>query len=253
MDRAESANSMKLAGIFVVVLVGVVATLTYSVTAQRRAVIRAQQEVKKGFGMLAAETVDPYREKLVKSEEGCKAAVMAYAAGRRVDRLEWAGEACIEHGIETMEVYEGLASAADLSGRDNDAIQVLSVAAQKFPKSAEPYFNMAKVYQKNKDENHAVAALLKTVELSGENHQLQLDTLQYLASVNRWTEAKQVADRLKLIDTDNPEVRLLLARTYLKAGDKVAAQEQVARGKELMGKRPADQQSNLKKIYSDVF
>lgn len=252
-EQKSGCCARRLIGLVVVILVIGVGCLAYGKIQQRRAITHAEAQLKKGFGALAAETVDRYRHHLVKSADHCKTLLTAYSAARRVDRLEWASEACLDNNVQTIEVYEGLASAEDQLGRDGDAIQVLNAAAEKFPKSPDPWVNMAKVFQKNKDMAHAGAALMKGIELAGSDHQLELQGLQFFASENRWNEAKQLADRLKAVQTDNPQVKLLIARALLKGGDKAGSKDQAAMAKEMMAKIPAEQQEALKKAFADVL
>lgn len=252
-EQKSGCCTSRLIGFVVFILVVGVGYLAYGKIQQRRAITHAEAQLKKGFGALAAETVDRYRHHLVKSADHCKTLVTAYSAARRVDRLEWASEACLDNGVETIEVYEALASAADLAGRDGDAIQILNAAAGKFPKSPEPLVNMAKVFQKNKDVAHAGQALLKAIEVAGTDHELELQGLQFFSSLNQWTEAKQLADRLKGVKTDNPEVKLMIAEVLAKSGDKEGAKAQAAQADQMMAKATPEQKAALKKKYPDAF
>lgn len=252
-EQKSGCCGKRLIGLVVILLVIAGGCFAWGKIQQKRALTRAEAQLKKGFGTLAAETLDRYRHHLVKSADHCKELVTAYSAARRVDRLEWASEACIDNGIETLETYEGLASAADQLGRDGDAIQVLNAAAQKFPKSPDPWVNMAKIFQKNKDTARAGAALMKGIEVAGNDHQLELQGLEFFAGLNQWTEAKQLADRLKTVQTDNPEVKLLVASALNKGGDKAGAKAEVDQAETLLAKATPEQKAALKKKYPDAY
>ena len=252
-EQKGCCRGTRIVGLIVVLLVGGVGYLGVTKVMQRRAVTRAEAQLKKGFGALAAESIDRYRSHLVKSADGCKTLALAYSAARKLERLEWAGEACLDNGIETLEVYEGLASAEDSLGRDADAIQIMNAAVQKFPKSPDPLVNLARLFRKNKDDNRAALALMKAVEVSGDNHQLELEAIQFFSSTNRWPEAKQMADRLKAVQTDNPEVKLFIAEALSKGGDKEGAKAQVAQAETMLAKATPEQKAALKKKYADVY
>ena len=213
---------------------------------------KAEAQLQKGFGALAAETLDSYRFRLRGQEKTCRTLISAYYQSRRLDRLEWAAQACLESGLEMPEAYLGLATVRELTGREGEALQLLSGVLGKFEKIPDIYYEIAQILRRNKRDNEAAAAYMKASERAPENNQFALETLQYLSSLQKWPEARLVADRLKNIQTDNPEVKLFVARALLKGGDRKAAEPLIASARELIEKKP-ESKAAFEKAYPDVL
>lgn len=231
-----------------------IATAIWGIEATRThlRLTEAEAEIKKGFTALAAETIDPVRDALTSSARGCRALVDAYYGARRPDRLEWASQACITAGVETPEIYLGLAAARELTDRDNEALQLLQTAARKFDKSPDPLYRIAQILRRNKKDSDAADVLLKASERAPENNQLVMEAMEQLAIANRWNEARRMADKIKSVETDSPEIKLLIARALLKGGDPDGARAVVAQARTLMSKRP-EIKAALEQVYGDVL
>jgi tetratricopeptide (TPR) repeat protein len=213
---------------------------------------KADAQLQKGFGALAAETLDSYRFRLRGKEKSCRLMIAAYYQARRLDRLEWAAQACLESGLEMPEAYLGLATVREMTGREGEALQLLNGILSKFEKIPDIYYEMAQILRRNKKDNEAAAAYMKASERAPENNQFALETLQYLTSLQKWPEAHAVADRLKNIKTDNPEVKLFVARVLLKGGDKAAAEPLIAAARELINKKP-ESKAAFEKSYPELL
>ena len=84
-----------------------------------------------GYFAVAADEVDSYRYKLVKSEDDCKMLIAVYYYAKRAERLEWCAERCMANGFKGSNVMIGLALGRSLAGRDDDALVVLDLLLQK--------------------------------------------------------------------------------------------------------------------------
>jgi tetratricopeptide (TPR) repeat protein len=217
-----------------------------------RALKLADQQLQKGFGALAAETLTPYRKSLTKSEKGCQEMISAFFQARKTEVLEWASQACLEGGHEIPEAYIGIAAVREFTGRDQDALQVLNGVVGKFDKSPDIYYRMAQILRRLKRDNEAVVAYQKAVERAPQANQLVMDSLEYFSSLNRWSEARAMAEKIKDVQTDSPEVKLVIARALQRGGDKGAAESVVAAAKALLDKKPELKQA-IEQNYNDVL
>jgi hypothetical protein len=232
----------------------VIATAIWGVGATRAhlRLTEAEAQIKKGFTALAAETIDPVRNELTTSPRGCTALMGSYFGAHRADRLEWAAQACITAGVETTDTYIGLAAAKELVGRDGEALQLLQQVTQKFTKSPDPLYRIAQILRRNKKEAEAADVLLKATEIAPDNNQLAMETMEQLSTLQRWSDARHLADKIKAVETDNPEVKLLIARALLKGGDAGGAQTVVAQARTLLEKKP-EMKGALERAYGDVL
>lgn len=123
-----------------------------------RALSQAEGFLSLGFAGLAAETLDPFRQELAKSERGCKALIAAYLQARRAERLEWASEACIAGGQDIVEAHLGRAASWELGGRESQALQILRKAQARFANSPEISNRIAQIMTRINKENGPVAA-----------------------------------------------------------------------------------------------
>jgi tetratricopeptide (TPR) repeat protein len=175
----------------------------------------AEAQIKKNFTALASESLEPVRYELTSSVRGCQALVAAYFGAHKPERLEWAAQACITAGVETSDMYVGLAAARELVGQDGDALKILTQVAQKFDKSPDPLYRIAQIYRRNKKDAEATDLLVKAAELAPTNNQLSMETLEALSTANRWADARKYADRIKAVESDSPEVKLVIARALM--------------------------------------
>jgi|GEM_PF-5668885 len=216
----------------------------------QRAYIRAQGQMERGLHALAVDTLDDFRAAMVDRPERCKLLLAAYVQTRRMDRIEWAAQACFDNGNEIIEVPIALAIHHELTGRVDEGVQILSAATQKFGKGPEIYAALAQLLKRQKRD--ASLAFKLAAERAGDNLQLILDAAIYLGSVNQWAEAKPLADALKVKKIDNPEVKLFLARVFLKSGDSTSSRVLYADAMALAGSKP-EVLAALTKEYGDVI
>lgn len=212
----------------------------------------AEGYLQKGFGTLAAETLEPVRFILVKSIRGCEALQGAYFGAQRPDRLEWAAQACIVKTGESASTYVALAAARELMGRDEEAMRILERVIQTFPKAPDPYFRVSQIFRRAKKDVDAAMALQKASELIPANNQVALDALQALSGVNRWEEARRIAERIKDVQTDMPEVKLVIARAMLKGGNAEGAKAQTEMARSMIEKKPENRDA-IMQTFADVF
>jgi tetratricopeptide (TPR) repeat protein len=214
---------------------------------------KAEEQLRKGWPALAAETIDGHRTAAIRHQTGCRIMISAYYQARRADRLEWVSQACLESGRETPEAYMGLAGARELIGRDSDALQILGQAAPKFDKIPDIYYTAAQIQRRLRRDQDALMNFGRAIERAPQNNQLALEVLEYAVSLEQWELAKGLAGKLKPVETDNPAVKLFLARILAKGGDMPSSQALVAEAKPLMEKKPAELKAALEKDFADVL
>jgi tetratricopeptide (TPR) repeat protein len=217
-----------------------------------RVLMKAEDSMTKGFGALAAERIDPVRHEVIRFERGCSVMLSAYFNSRRTERLEWAAQACLEAGKDVPEVYLALAAHRELTGRDAEALRILSQVAPRFDKIPDLYYRMSQILQRNRNVDGAVAAMIQAVERSPAQSQIVLEALEYFSGLQRWNEARQMADKLKSAPTDDPEVKLVIARALRKGGDVGSAQQLIDQAKTLLAQRP-EQKARLERAYADML
>ena len=212
----------------------------------------AEAQLKKNFAALASESLEPVRYELTSTLRGCQALVSAYYGSHRPERLEWAAQACITAGIETPDIYVGLAAARELAGQDADALKILDQISKKFEKSPDPLYRIAQIYRRNKKTSEAAEVLLKAAELAPSNNQLSMETLEMLSQEQRWSDARKIADRIKSVESDNPEVKLIIARALNHGGDTAGSQALVTQARALLDKRP-ELRSGIERGFPDLM
>jgi tetratricopeptide (TPR) repeat protein len=218
-----------------------------------RAITQADEALKKNFAALAADRVESHRHAMLKSEHGCSVMIQAYHDSRNLPRLEWASQACMDAGWQIPEAFLGMASASEATGHDVEALEILMKGVAKYQTLPEFYVRMAGILKRNKRPNETVANYMKAVEYAPNNNALAWEALQYFVSVQRWAEGKQMVDKLKSVQTVNPEIKLVMARVLLNFGDRGSSKAMAAEGKQLMAKLPAATTKQLEKDYSDVL
>jgi predicted Zn-dependent protease len=212
----------------------------------------AEGFLKQGFGTLAAEALDPFRYSLATNERGCALLTASYYRSHQTNRLEWAAETCLSAGIETPDTYIGYAAARESTNQDSDALQILNHGLEKFGKSSEIYYRLGLILRRTKRDAEAIQAFLKATELAPSNNSLSLEALTYFISQTRFKDARAMADRLKTVETENPEVKLVLARAYKLSGDKPGLGEMLGQAKVLLARKP-ELAPALEQLYADVF
>jgi tetratricopeptide (TPR) repeat protein len=219
---------------------------------QKHLIHRANELLKKGYAGLAAEQLEPHRKSLARTAEGCRTLTTALLAARRLAPLEATAQRCLENELATPEVVVGLSAAFEQTGRVNEAIRLLTDAAAANPKAPEFSHRLGLIYQEQKNIDLAVAQFLEANRRAPSAHALALDQLVFIARAERWAEAAVVADSLKDAPTDDPEVKLLLARVYQQAGRKEFAQTQSTIARTLLDKAP-NKKAQLLKAYGDLL
>jgi predicted Zn-dependent protease len=122
--------------------------------------------------------------------------IAAYHGAHLADKLDWAAQACITAGVESVEVYIGLAAARELTNRDAEAAEVLKKVIERFPKSPDAPYHLAQIQMRAKRVAEAAKSLTSASDLVPSNHQIAMEALQALSSANQWTDARRVAERL---------------------------------------------------------
>ncbi|MFZ9596464.1 MAG: tetratricopeptide repeat protein [Bdellovibrionia bacterium] len=235
----------------VVLAIGVVTTTGY-LGLKHRALVLAEKYEAKGFGALALDTLEPFKKGLVSSERGCKAILNAAFQTKKIDQLEWGAQACLNSEIKIPETFLAYASVFEFTGRDGEAINLLLGVAEQFPKVPDLYFRVGQILQRNKRPTEAGKAYQKAFAVTPDNVNLALEVLQNLSIMQLWADAKPVAERLKPLKTDNPVIKLLIARTFLRTGDQGTAKQLTAEADELLKKNPGAK-AELEKNFADLF
>ena len=215
-------------------------------------ILKAAEEGKRGFWALAAEKVDRHRFDMLSNENDCNTLLNVYANAKKAERLEWAAQACLEDGIETYGAYMSLVMSQELLGRDQEALQLMDQISKKFDKAVTVFQRMANAYLRQKDEARATEAMLMAASRS-QDPQVKLDTLQILLKQNRNEEAMNLALTLKGVATENPEVKLIIARALIAGKEATGGSAQINEAKFLMMKLDPAKRQQIESQFADVI
>lgn len=213
---------------------------------------RAEALIGRGFHQLAAEELDESRFSLTGSARGCAALVNAYSGARQFARLEWASEACIDQKNQSAEVIVGLATAWEQTGRADAALQLLQTASENYKETPDFPHRLGVIYNSQKNVDLAVKSFLEAHRRAPKLAKLALDYLVFFTQNTRWSEASIVAESLKDAQTEDPEVKLLIARAFQQSGRTDAARAQVEIARTLLDKAP-NKRDALLKNFADLF
>lgn len=239
--------------IFVVAIGSVFGAIQFRRSSRlQRDVKKAEEEIPHGFWALAFENLDHHRHQLVKNENDCNTLLNVYANAKKADRLEWASQACVENGVETLATYLSLVTAEEFQGRDQDALGLLNQLTKKFDRESEPYRRMAILLARNKDEAGTAEAIFNAAMRTGDPT-VSLQAIQMLLSQKRIADALKVAVKVRIAKIDNPEAQLLIARALILGNDGTMGNAQIAQARELMAKMDPQAVKRLEHDYADVF
>lgn len=213
----------------------------------------ADRLLAKGFGTLAADSMRPYRMLLSHRMQGCRMLISAYFQARDTEQLDRVSQTCLENGVNIPEPYIGLGAVREFTGRDQDALQLLAQVLPNFEKVPDIHLRMGIILRRLKNVDPAIQAYARAAETAPANAQLQVDTLAFMAEQNRWKDALPVANRLRETQTENAEVKLLVARALAKNGDQGSAQMLAEQANGLMSKLQAQAKDYLDRNYADVL
>jgi tetratricopeptide (TPR) repeat protein len=214
---------------------------------------RADSAMKQGFGAIAAEEIDPFRQDVIHLDGGCQLLVASYYNSRRLERLEWSVQSCLRAGKESPDIYMGLAGHRELTGREEEAFKILESAAKKYDAIPDFYQRMGTMLLRNKNQEAAATMLLKAAERTEGTNQSLVDTLQLLISLKKWPQAKLLADRVKSSPTKGAGIKLLIARALKEGGDQTGAQVFIDQAKELLASESPENKKALETEYFDLL
>lgn len=230
-------------------------TLTLTATQLQRihALKTANEHLSKGLGSLAAETLDPFRSSLIKQKDSCRTLISAYFEGRRIERLDWASQACISLGNEIPEAFIAMAIIRENSQREAEALSLLLVATEKFPESPDAPFKAAQIYRNRKDNDTAFVFYQKAKDRAPQNAALLEEVLLYALSANLQERAIPFAEAVLKLNSESVELKLLAARVYKATGKHSSIQEILAQIKPLLEKKSPSERTQIEKVFSDVI
>lgn len=218
----------------------------------KHAIQEARDLMQSGYAALAAEKLDPLRHRIVETKDGCSALIGAYYRARQTDRLQWAAEACMRAGKSGLEAFIALAGVQEFSGRNDEALNILGQAFQRFGPSTDLYYRIAVVQAREKNVDAAVRAFVNAASSAGNNYQILMEALQYCSRSAHWKEASQIANQLRTAPTADPEVKLIIARALRNGGDNAGASTAISEAISMLEQKP-DQRKLLEARYTDVF
>lgn len=213
---------------------------------------RAEALMSRGFHQLAAEELDEMRFSFTGSNRGCAALINAYAGARQFARLEWAAESCVDRGQQTTETIVGLATAWEQTQRVEAATQLLQTAMENYKEVADFPHKLGMILNGQKNVDGAVKMFMEAHRRAPKAAKLALDYLVFFGQNGRWSEAAIVAESLKDAQTEDPEVKLLIARAFQQSGRTEAARAQAEVARTLMDKAPNKREA-LMKNFADLL
>lgn len=253
-DGFRMKRTLLLPGVIAVVM-GLVFAAAWGVPRlqARSALDRAADLRARGFTALALEALRPHEEALSRTAEGCRElSDLIFQAGEAVS-LQATAERCLSNGVQTPEVVIGLAASRELRNDDQTALNILNGALKQFKESPDLPFRMGVILRRNKNTEGAANAFSLAASLAPKNAQLQLNIVRILAELEAWKKAAEAAARIKDEKTEDPEVKLVLARVFLRAGDSETARQTLGSAKSLLSRVDDNRSQQLRRAYEDVF
>ncbi|HTL11754.1 MAG TPA: hypothetical protein VL588_04665 [Bdellovibrionota bacterium] len=180
-----------------------------------RAVVRAQQDLRRGFASLAADRIDSHRYALTDSDEGCKTLTQAYTGAHRADRLEWSAQACLDGHHEVPEVFLGQAAAREWLGDEQGATELYERGGTRFSSNADFPWAVARIRARAHDKNGAVASYAEAVRRAPGDPRLLGDALTYLVRARAWAQAKDAAEKVAALSDMDCTAGLLLQAAHV--------------------------------------
>lgn len=180
-------------------------------------------QLANGFAQLAAETLDAYRENLIKTQAGCQSLISTYSQAGRADRLEWAAQACLFSRVELPEAYLAWSKAEELKDNFQGALLILKTAEAKFSASADIEVSMARIFRKLKYGGQTASLYLKAVQLAPKSPSLALEAIGYFSDIGNWKVAAELAENLIDVSGLAAEHRFLIARAFAHSGSSSAS------------------------------
>lgn len=211
----------------------------------------AQEALKKGFHQVAFSYADPYRFDLATRERGCSLLVSIYYGVENPDRLEWTGQYCLFLGKNHPDLHLGIAAAKELRGQNSEALEILKKGIQLYPQNPDFFYRAGLIYKKENNLTRASEHTYQAARRAPQNHQLAMEALELLMATQSWRAAAEMADRIQSAPTDNPEVKLIIARAFLRYGDIQKAEQSTDEARKMM--TDPGQRSRLEQKYSDVL
>ncbi|MBL7716417.1 MAG: tetratricopeptide repeat protein [Bdellovibrionales bacterium] len=212
----------------------------------------AQESLARGFPAVAADNVEGDRYLMLSKVNSCATMIDAYFRARAFGRLEWASQACLNAGHTIVEAFLGLSAVRAAEGRDEDALSILRDAIQTFPKNPVIFVRIAELFRKNKNDNAAIQAYQAAMERAPDDAALGLNTLEYFRALKKPELVKPLATRLKGVKSEQPEVKLVIARALKETGDTAGVDQMIREADALASKNP-QLKAALQKAYSDVW
>ena len=252
-SSTEKLNFYLLLGIVAFLLLSAIVHYATPVYQARRALNQAENQLQKGLGSVAADTIDPFRHQYVAQERSCRILLKAYYQVKNADRLEWTAQSCLDAGVDIPEVYLGWAAARELFNHDNEAVQILTGAAQKFDRAPAVFYELAQIYRRNKQDEVAVEAYFRAMERDPGDQQLAVNVLAYCMDLKRYEDAKKIAEKVKTLSTDNFEVKLMIARAFIKGGEPKSAEPLVESARAILATKDDATKKRVQQAYSDVL
>lgn len=206
-----------------------------------------------GYGALAADLVDWFKYGMRTSPRSCQAMIASYFQARNAEKVEWAAQACMSAGYEMPAVYIGLSTNRELTGRETEALQILMNGASKFDKSPDIHIQLAKLFKKLKRNDEAAEYYFKATEEAPQAGQLAMDALEFLVSIQKWADARVIAERIKGAATESAEVKLIIAKALIHGGNETSGKSVLEEAKNLLAKAPQNQRKLIEQAYADLL
>lgn len=218
----------------------------------RSALDDARTANEQGFPLVAADRLESLRHGMVQSAEGCAVLIDTYFRARQSSSLDWASQSCLFNKHETLEAFLGLATVRSWEGREDEALRILAITATRFQQSPVPHLRAAEIWQKNKKPERAVEAYQVALKLAPNDTTMSLNAMEYFRSVKRSDLVKPLAARLAHENFEQPEARVLVARSLKETGDAATAKQILTSVETALSKNPGVLEA-LKQQYSDAW
>ncbi len=181
--------------------------------------VEAHRLMTQGFGALAMDVIDSSRADFVARPQGCALLVKIYELAFRLDRLQWAAEACQAAGVDSSEVDQARGMVFAAHENWDQAKIAYEMAAYKF-KNPEGFVKLSEYHLSRNNPEEAIRALTTGLLNLPGDELLSYQLLKTYYDLKRYEEAAQVALAAKFLYTSTrfSEVTVMIEISLQKSG-----------------------------------
>lgn len=220
----------------------------------KKALAAAKEALTGGYNHVAWGHLEPVKHVLAKDKEACPTLINTASLIQDSFEISWAAEACHQAGHKDLkEIYLGLAKAQEYKGNLMAAMGILEKNLKDFETIPDLFYRLGYLQDRAKNKKAAAMSYLRAAANAPTNGNLQAEIMNYMAVNKEWKAGASIADRLKLMEVKNPNVKFLMGRVYTNADRPADATAQIDMAKAAMATSPAPLQAQLRVMYPEFL